>query len=97
MRGKHKTMEIAFTKEQYESLLKLVYWGNWMINSARTDDYVKNYEDLEDYILSFATIPGLDKYIEHDEKSERYYPSLALGEHVEIEQYIDDYNDDFLG
>ena len=34
-------MEIKFTKEQYENLMKLVYLGNWMINAIRTDDKSK--------------------------------------------------------
>ena len=46
-------MEIKFTKEQYENLMKLVYLGNWMINAIRTDDRVKKYDELKHYIFFF--------------------------------------------
>ncbi len=51
-------MKINLTKEQYESLAKAVYLGNWMANAQRTgqkdDPYYKDYEDIADYIYSFA-------------------------------------------
>lgn len=87
-------MEIKFTKEQYENLMKLVYLGNWMINAIRTDDRVKKYDELKHYIFSFAKDAGLDRYIDYDEKSGKYYPSIELEEDAEIEQYMDDYNDE---
>lgn len=87
-------MEIKFTKEQYENLMKLVYLGNWMVNAIRTDDRVEKYDELKHYIFSFAKDAGLDRYIDYDEKSGKYYPSIELEQDAEIEQYMDDYNDE---
>ena len=92
--GDKEFMEIKFTKEQYENLMKLVYLGNWMINAIRTDDRVKKYDEIKHYIFSFAKDAGLDRYIDYDEKSGKYYPSIELEEDAEIEQYMDDYNDE---
>ena len=51
-------MNINLTKKQYEALTKAVYLGNWMANAQRTgqknDPHYKEYEDIADYIYSFA-------------------------------------------
>ena len=51
-------MKINITKKQYEALAKAVYLGNWMANAQRTglpdDPYMKEYNDIADYIYSFA-------------------------------------------
>lgn len=49
---------IEFTKEQYESLAKIVYLGNWMANAQRTgapdDPHMEQYEKIADHVYSFA-------------------------------------------
>ena len=66
-------MEIKLTKEQYENLLKLVFMGSWMANAFRVKDTVKKFEELEDYIYSFAKDFGLENYVEYDEKFKKYW------------------------
>ena len=85
-------MKIEFTKDQFKNLIKLIYLGNWMINAFRTEDIVKEFEDLEGYIYSFAKEAGLDKYAIYDKESKKYYPTSALEE--EVDQYIDEYKDE---
>ncbi|MDI6783827.1 MAG: hypothetical protein QME64_07010 [bacterium] len=87
-------MEIKFTEEQYENLVKLVYLGNWMINAIRTDDVVEQYEDLEQYIYSFAEDAGLGKYIEYDQELEMFFPTGEFEENTDVEQYREDYDDE---
>lgn len=84
-------MEIKFTKEQYENLLKLAYLGNWMINAIRTDDKIEKYDDIAHYIYSFAKDVGLEKYIEHDTELNQFFPTRQFEEDTDIQQYIDDY------
>jgi len=86
-------MEIKFTKKQYEDLIKLVYLGEWMINAYHTNDRVKNFEELEQYILSFYKDFGMEKYIVFDERLKRFFNTKAFEEETEVEQYIDEYND----
>ena len=84
-------MEIKFTKEQYENLLKLAYLGNWMINAIRTDDKIEKYDDIAHYIYSFAKDVGLEKYIEYDTEMNQFFPTMQFEEDTDIHQYIDDY------
>ena len=50
--------EIKLTKDQYLSLAKTVYLGNWMANAQRTgspdDPHMKEYNDIADYVYSLA-------------------------------------------
>jgi len=89
-------MKINFTTEQYENLIKIVYLGNWMINAIRSgnpgDEQIEKYNEIEQYIFSFAKDFGLEKYIELDEKFNKYFPSQELEADKEIEQYMEDYN-----
>ena len=91
-------MEIKLTREQYENLLKLVYLGNWMINAirsgARGDERIKKYDDIEQYIFSFAEEAGLEKYIEFDKKYNEFFPTREFEENSEMEQYRQDYDNE---
>lgn len=90
-------MKINFTKKQYEDLVKLIYLGTWMINAHRTDDIIENYEDLEQYVLSFFKDFGMEKYILFDEELNKFFPTKAFEEDTEVDQYIDEYNNDIFG
>lgn len=85
-------MEIKLTKEQYEDLVKVVYLGSWMINSFRTDDEIKKFEDLEQHILSYSKDFDLQKSIVYDDKLARFFPTREF-EEGEVYQYIDEYDD----
>ena len=91
-------MEIKLTKEQYENLLKLVYLGNWMINAIRSgaegDERIKKYDEIEQYIFSFAKEAGLEKYIEFDKRYNKFFPTREFDEDPEIEQYLEDYDNE---
>jgi len=91
-------MEIKLTKEQYENLLKIVYLGNWMINAIRSgtegDEQIEKYNDIEQYIFSFAKDVGLGKYIEFDKKYNKFFPTIDFEQDEEIERYLKDYNEE---
>ena len=87
-------MEIKFTKQQYEDLIKLVYLGTWMVNSNRTDDTVEKYEKLEQYIFSFTDNFGCGKFIEYDAKLKRHFPNADFEQDEELERYRDEYDDE---
>ena len=90
-------MEIKFTKEQYENLIKLVYLGNWMVNAIRggaeNEVRVKKYDDMEKYVFSFAKDFGLDNFVEYDEEHKEYFATRELEEETDIAQYIQDYDE----
>lgn len=88
--------EIKFTKQQYEDLVKLVYLGTWMVNGIRTDDVVEKYEELEQYIISFANNFDCGKFIEYDAKSKSYFHNTDFEQDEELERYRDEYDDECL-
>jgi hypothetical protein len=93
-------MEIKLTKEQYKNLLKLIYLGNWMVNAIRSgadgDEQIEKYNDIEQHIFSFAKDAGLEKYIEFDEKYNKFFPTIEFEEDPEIEKYRQDYDDEIF-
>ena len=90
-------MEIKLTKEQYENLIKLVYFGNWMINAIRLEDErIKKFDEIEQYIFSFARKANLDRCIEFDEKYNRFFPTRKFEEDIELKQYKNDYDEEIF-
>lgn len=88
-------MEMKFTKEQYADLVKLVYLGNWMVNAVRPDeDQVEKFNDLEQYIYTYAREAGFDDYIQFDKKANRYITNWEKDKKPEVDKYIDDYDDE---
>lgn len=85
-------INIEFSEDQYKTLLKLSYLGNWMINSFQTDDNEDDCDALESYIFSFADEVGLEQYVDTENGNQRSYPSSELEDELNI--YIDRYNDD---
>ena len=45
-------MKIELTEQQYRYLLDLVYIGNWVVNSTRENDRIREYDNLESIIFS---------------------------------------------
>ena len=88
-------MKINFTKKQFETLLKLAYMGNWVVNSHRLfegeNKRMEKYDDIEKYLLSFAKEFGLEKYVDID--NEKMYPSIEL-EEDETDELIDEYDNE---
>ena len=76
-------MKIDFTKKQYEDLVTLVYLGAWVINSNPTDDIAEQYEELEQYILSYSEEFGMEKYVEFDEELNRFFTTQKFEEDTE--------------
>lgn len=86
-------MKIQFTKKQYFQLMMVVYLGNWLVNAIRLhDDCVKEIDDIEQYIFSYAKEFGFDTYIEFDKQFGQFFPTKSLEENPEIMQYIDEYD-----
>jgi hypothetical protein len=84
-------MKIDLTKGQYETLLKMVYLGNWLVNSTKNEPE-KEFEDLEQLVLSKAKDFGVETYAGFDEETKAYYPSEAFEEATGIVDIIGEYN-----
>ena len=83
-------MKIELTKQQFRYLLDLVYIGNWVLNSTREDDRIKEYDQVESLIFSHCLQHKMPKLVELY-KGE-LIPSRAFsdgGIHEAIENYED--------
>jgi len=85
-------MKIEFTQKQYEALLKIVYLGSWMASSTK-EEPAKEYENIEQYILSFAKDFKVDKFVGFDKKLKSYYPSEEFEDATDVIEQIDAYDE----
>ena len=83
-------MEIKLTQKQFRRLLDLVYIGNWVLNSTRGDDRIRQYDEVESLIFSHCLSHGMSSLTELYEGE--LIPSRAFadgGIHEAIEHYED--------
>jgi hypothetical protein len=90
-------MQIEFTKEQFFTLMKTVYLGNWMANAQRTgaeDDPRKaEYEQLEDYVFSKAKEFGFGEYVDDEGViGNRAYPTRLFEESTGVDELLEEYD-----
>lgn len=83
-------MKIELTEQQYRYLLDLVYIGNWVINSTRENDRIREYDQVESLIFSHCLQHKMSKLVELHQGE--LIPSRRFadgGIHDAIEQYED--------
>lgn len=85
-----KEVTLKFTEEQFQVLRKLVYLGNWMVES--TDDYsIDKFiveEEVEQIIFAATTEKGI---CELNADDNIYFPTREYEEKMQI--IIDDYDE----
>ena len=52
-------MEMKLTGKQFRRLLDLVYIGNWVLNSTRGEDRIRDYDDVESLLFEKAREEGM--------------------------------------
>ena len=83
-------MKIELTEQQFRYLLDLVYIGNWVMNSTRDNDRIKEYDQVESLIFSHCLQHKMSKLVELYQGE--LIPSRAFsdgGIHEAIESYED--------
>lgn len=83
-------MELKLTQKQFRRLLDLVYIGNWVLNSTRGDDRIKEYDQVESLVFAHCLDHGMAPLTELYQGE--LIPSRAFadgGIHEAIEQYED--------
>ena len=83
-------MELKMTEKQFRRLLDLVYIGNWVLNSTRGDDRIKEYDQVESLVFSHCLRHKMSKLVELYQGE--LIPSRAFadgGIHEAIENYED--------
>ena len=83
-------MKIDLTEKQFRRLLDLVYIGNWVLNSTREDDRIRDYDEVETLVFSHCLHHGMAQLVELYEGE--LIPSRAFAEggiHEAIMAYED--------
>ena len=83
-------MELKLTEKQFRRLLDLVYVGNWVMNSTRGDDRIREYDDVESAVFSHCVDHGMLPLVESYQGE--LIPSRAFAEggiHEAIMAYED--------
>ena len=57
-------MKLEMTEREFRRLLDLVYIGNWIINSARGDDRIEDYDALESKLFGECSRHGMNSLYE---------------------------------
>lgn len=85
-------MKIECTKEEFKTLMDLVYAGNLLINGPRSkEERIGQYSDMEQAIYKMASSFGLEGLVEYSEEYEEYMPTHEY-EEDEFNNYIDEYD-----
>ncbi len=90
-------MELNLTKKEFRRLLDMVYIGNWILNSTRGDDRIKDYDRVESLLFLRAAQEGMPSLAEIYQGE--IVPSRAFAEggiHEAIMQYENDVFFDIL-
>ncbi len=56
-------MKIELTTKQFRRLLDMVYIGNWVLNSARGEDRIPDFDELESHIFSHCDKVGMESLV----------------------------------
>ena len=83
-------MELKLTQKQFRRLLDLVYIGNWVLNSTRGNDRIREYDDVESRVFAHCLTQGMAPLTELYEGE--LIPSRAFAEggiHEAIMAYED--------
>jgi len=81
-------MEISMTRRQFRRLLDMAYIGNWVLNSTRGDDRIRDYDEVESLLFARARAEGMPVLAE--EYLGEIVPSRAFAEggiHEAIMEY----------
>ena len=57
-------MDLHLTGKQFRRLLDLVYIGNWVLNSTRGEDRIRDYDQVESLVFSHCLDHGMTKLVE---------------------------------
>lgn len=83
-------MEIELNDEQFETLVKMIYAGNWILNASRTDR-IDEFDDLANLIYTLADENDSD-YVSLYEENDRYYPSGELEDRMR--EFVNEYENE---
>jgi L-rhamnose mutarotase len=89
-------MKIELSKEEYRSLLDLLYLGEWLLDAHDEvkDSEKQRYEDVIQKVYSYAKEADCENLIEYAEDMKQYFPTREYEDTSMCHQYIDEYDDE---
>jgi CRISPR/Cas system Type II protein with McrA/HNH and RuvC-like nuclease domain len=91
----HNTETVALTlsRTEYANLIKLVYAGDWLINSIRVpDEAIEKYKRIEQSVYKAGLENGFSDLLEFSDDHNEIFPSAEL-EESDVSDYIQEYNE----
>lgn len=86
-------MTIELTPAQYNSLLKLVYLGEWMANGIRTEEERdERSHQAAQHFYSYAQEAGMEDRVEYDKGLLQYLPTQQLDEDPDVARFREEYD-----
>ena len=58
-------MKLELTQKQFRRLLDMAYIGNWILNSTRGEDRIRDYDQVESILFQKAKELGMDTLTEY--------------------------------
>lgn len=86
-------IKIEFSEEEYGNLVRLVYFGNWLVNGVR-EAPVRKYQQLKRYIFSFALKTKSARLVSFSREYGEFVPSPELENDAEVKKFIDNYDEE---
>lgn len=73
-------MNISFTSNQYRTLLKALFWAEWVKNAMITvsDKEGKELQELKQHIYAHTKQFQTTDWVNYDEKLKGYYPNKLM-------------------
>lgn len=87
-------MKLFIPKDKFAKIIRMIYLGNRMINSHRTDDILTDYESAYRYMLWFCKDYDLSDLVSDIDGT--IYPSLKLEMQDESDDYRQEYNEEIF-
>lgn len=85
-------MKFECTKEEFKTLMDLVYAGNLLINGPRSkEERIAKYANMEQEVFKMASSFGIEGLIEYSDEFKEYMPTHEY-EEDEFNNYIDEYD-----
>ncbi len=81
-------INLKLTKEQYLTLLELVYAGNLMLTSA-DEAGEERYNEAESAIFAQAKSAGMEEYAEYDDIYQGYLPTEKFEDAADMDQKLE--------
>ena len=82
-------MEITLSRQQFETLLRVVYMGDWMVNAIRIPgSEISEFRELEQFLWALAHAAGFNGFVEFDATLSQFLPSEQF--HEMLQPFIDE-------